>query len=179
LINEGPGHFDTFKACAGTFALLGILELFRESIQELNPDILDIIYQRIQSQEPVHCSVDPFIDKGALDVGTSDDDLSDPGVKFWDSNIGQVIAFELREEAVCLLSFSCKYFRRVSAESEARQGRRVCLSTSTSSASSASASAWSSWSGCTWRGCRWVLWGRYEYRGDIRERYVPSGDVGS
>ena len=69
-------------------------------------------------QEPVYCSVDSFIDEGALDVGTGDDDLSYPGVKLWDSDIGQIVAFELGEEAVCFLSFSCKYFRRVSAESE-------------------------------------------------------------
>jgi hypothetical protein len=88
LVNEGPGHFDALEACAGAFALLGVLELFRESVQELNPDILDIVYQRIQSREPVYCSIDPFVDKGALDVGAGDDDLPDPGVEFWDSDIG-------------------------------------------------------------------------------------------
>jgi hypothetical protein len=54
----------------------------------LDPDILDVVYQRIQLREPVHCSVDPFIDEGALDVGAGDDDFSDPGVKFWDSDVG-------------------------------------------------------------------------------------------
>jgi hypothetical protein len=88
LVDEGPGHFNAFEACAGAFALLGVLELFCESVYELNPDILDIVYQRIQSREPVYCSVDPFVNEGALDVGAGDDDLSDPGVKFWDSDIG-------------------------------------------------------------------------------------------
>jgi hypothetical protein len=32
LIDERPGHFDTFEACASTFALLGILELLCESV---------------------------------------------------------------------------------------------------------------------------------------------------
>jgi hypothetical protein len=84
----------------------------------LNPDILDVIYQRIQSREPVYCSVNPFVDERALDVGAGDDDLSDPGVKLWDSDIGQIVAFELGEEAICFFSFSCEYFWRVSAESE-------------------------------------------------------------
>ena len=84
----------------------------------MNPDILDVIYQRIQSREPVYCSVNPFVDKGALDVGAGDDDLSDPGVKLWDSDVGQVVSFELGEEAVRFLSFSREYFRRISAESE-------------------------------------------------------------
>ena len=32
LVDEGPGHFDAFKTCAGAFAFLGILELLRESV---------------------------------------------------------------------------------------------------------------------------------------------------
>jgi hypothetical protein len=54
----------------------------------LNPDILDVVYQRIQSREPVYCSVDPFVDERALDVGAGDDYLSDPGVEFRDSDVG-------------------------------------------------------------------------------------------
>ena len=71
-----------------TFAFLQILELLCESIQELVPDILNIIYCRIQSREPIYRSVDPFINKGSLDVGAGDDDLSDPGIEFWNSDIG-------------------------------------------------------------------------------------------
>ena len=84
----------------------------------MNPDILDIIYLRIQSREPVYCSVNPFVDKRTLDVGAGDDDLSDPGVEFWDSDIGQIISFELGEEAVRFFSFSCEYLGRVPAEPE-------------------------------------------------------------
>ena len=86
----------------------------------MNPDILDIVYQRIQSREPVYCSVDPFVDERSLDVGAGDDYFSDPGVEFRDSDVGQIIALELGEEAVRFLSFSCKYLWRISAESEVR-----------------------------------------------------------
>ena len=78
LVDEGPGHFNVLKAHAGVFAFLRILELFRESVQELIPDILDIVYRRIQLREPVHRSVDPFIDEGSLNVSAGDDDFSDP-----------------------------------------------------------------------------------------------------
>ena len=32
LIDEGPGHLDAFKTCAGSFAFLGVLELVCESV---------------------------------------------------------------------------------------------------------------------------------------------------
>ena len=78
LVDEGPGHLNAFEARVGAFAFLRILELLRESVQELIPDILDIVYRRIQSREPVHCSVDPFIDEGSLDVSAGNDDFLDP-----------------------------------------------------------------------------------------------------
>ena len=46
-----------------------------------------------------------------MDVGAGDDNFSDPGVELWDSDVGQVVAFELEEEAVCFLSISREYFR--------------------------------------------------------------------
>ena len=39
-------------------------------------------------REPVYRSVDPFIDERSLDVGAGDDNLLDPRVKFWDSDVG-------------------------------------------------------------------------------------------
>jgi hypothetical protein len=54
----------------------------------LIPDILDIIYQRIQLQKPVYCSVDPFVNERSLDLGAGDDDFLDPGIELWNSDIG-------------------------------------------------------------------------------------------
>jgi hypothetical protein len=83
LVDEWPFHFDGLQTGACAFALLHILELVTESIQELIPNVLNIVRLGVQLRDPVDNSFDPSVHEGSLDIGSGDDNLADPGLELW------------------------------------------------------------------------------------------------
>jgi hypothetical protein len=59
--------------------------LITEPIQELIPDIFDVVGLGVKLGDPIDDSLNPSVDKGTLYVGGGYDNLADPGLKLRDS----------------------------------------------------------------------------------------------